>query len=39
MVALHPYAALNFQGEMLIVTQRTNGQVLLLDPMDLTEGR
>jgi hypothetical protein len=38
-VPVHPYAALNFQGDMLIITQRNNGQVLLLDPVDLTEGR
>jgi hypothetical protein len=38
-VPLHPYAAINFQGDMLIVTQRGNGQALLLDPRDLTEGR
>jgi hypothetical protein len=38
-VPVHPYAAVNFQGDMLIITQRGSGQVLLLDPSDLTEGR
>ncbi|MDR2486103.1 MAG: hypothetical protein LBD55_12025, partial [Treponema sp.] len=38
-VPVHPYAAVTFQGDMLLLTQRDNGRALLLDPIDLTEGR
>jgi hypothetical protein len=35
-IAIHPYAGINFQG-LLILTQRDDGRVLLLDPVDLKE--
>lgn len=36
-ISIHPYAGINFQADMLILTQRDDGRVLLLDPMTLTE--
>ncbi|MDR0568377.1 MAG: hypothetical protein LBG87_04140 [Spirochaetaceae bacterium] len=34
-VPIHPYAGVNFQGEMLIITQGDDGKALLLDPVTL----
>jgi hypothetical protein len=34
---IHQNAGVAFQGEMLIITQSSDGQALLLDPLTLTE--
>ena len=36
-VPLHQFAGVAFQGEMMLLTQRANGQALVLDPMTLRE--
>jgi len=36
-VTLHQFAGVTFQGEMMLLTQRANGQALVLDPMTLRE--